>query len=85
MAAPAKKNRPKKKNPFDIEYGSETEKYKWTQTPTEVNITVPVPKGTKGKEVNVEMHTQSLAVGLKGKPFIFSVCGLFSLLVHGLN
>ncbi|KAL1923222.1 uncharacterized protein VTP21DRAFT_9598 [Calcarisporiella thermophila] len=41
--------------------------YKWKQTLQDVDITVPVPKGTRGRDVVVEFKRKSLKVGLKGK------------------
>ncbi len=76
MAQTQKKIRPKKKNPFDIEYGSETDRYKWTQNENEVTVTVPIPAGTKSKDIAVEIHSHTLACGLKGKPPIISVIHL---------
>lgn len=74
MAAAAKKQRPKKKNPFDLEYGSEVpDHYKWTQTETEVVITVLTPPGTKAKDVHYVLHNKSLECGVKGKPPLIKV------------
>ncbi|KAI9024740.1 nuclear movement protein nudC [Hyaloraphidium curvatum] len=41
--------------------------YRWRQTLGDVDIVVPVPKGTKGKEVTVEIKKTKLKVGFKGK------------------
>jgi hypothetical protein len=41
-ASASQRNRPKKKNPFDIEYGNETDRYKWTQNETEVLKSSPI-------------------------------------------
>ncbi|KAL0581636.1 hypothetical protein V5O48_000452 [Marasmius crinis-equi] len=41
--------------------------YKWTQILGEVDITVPVPKGTRGKDLNVVIQKKKLSVGLKGQ------------------
>jgi hypothetical protein len=32
-----------------------------------VDVTVPVPKGTRGKDLDVKIGKKSLSVGLKGK------------------
>ncbi|KAH9937011.1 nuclear movement protein nudC [Fomitopsis serialis] len=41
--------------------------YKWRQELGEVDVVVPVPKGTRGKELNVVIQKKKLSVGLKGK------------------
>jgi len=41
--------------------------YKWRQELGEVDIVVPVPKGTRGKDLNVVIQKKKLSVGLKGK------------------
>ncbi|KAF3902818.1 hypothetical protein AA313_de0205765 [Arthrobotrys entomopaga] len=41
--------------------------YKWTQTLEEVEVAIPVPEGTRGKDLVVEIKTGSLKVGLKGQ------------------
>nr|GAT44146.1 predicted protein [Mycena chlorophos] len=41
--------------------------YKWTQELGEVDVTVPVPKGTRGKDLAIVIQKKKLSVGLKGK------------------
>ncbi|KAI9145337.1 HSP20-like chaperone [Paraphysoderma sedebokerense] len=41
--------------------------YKWKQTLQDVDILVSVPKGTRARELNVEMNKRKLKVGFKGK------------------
>ncbi|KZS95966.1 CS-domain-containing protein [Sistotremastrum niveocremeum HHB9708] len=41
--------------------------YKWHQELGEVDLIVPVPKGTRGKNLDVNIGKQKLAVGLKGQ------------------
>ena len=41
--------------------------YTWKQELGEVDITVPVPKGTRGRDLNVVLQKKKLSVGLKGK------------------
>jgi len=41
--------------------------YKWTQELAEVDITVPVPKGTRGRDLVVVIQKKKLSVGLKGQ------------------
>lgn len=71
-AAPAasnKQRKPKKKNPFDVDYGSEVAgKYRWTQTENEVTITVPLPAGTGAKQVACVIHSTKVTAGVKGQP-----------------
>ncbi|KAJ3758637.1 HSP20-like chaperone [Lentinula raphanica] len=40
--------------------------YKWTQLLGEVDVHVPVPKGTRGKNLIVDIKKKRLSVGLKG-------------------
>ncbi|KAJ3551021.1 hypothetical protein NMY22_g52 [Coprinellus aureogranulatus] len=46
--------------------------YKWTQELGDVDITVPVPKGTRGKDLNVVIAKKKLSVALKGQEPILS-------------
>ncbi|KAJ7634251.1 nuclear movement protein nudC [Mycena polygramma] len=41
--------------------------YQWTQELGEVDIVVPVPKGTRGKDLAVVIQKKKLSVGLKGQ------------------
>uniref|UniRef100_A0A0D9VKY5 CS domain-containing protein n=1 Tax=Leersia perrieri TaxID=77586 RepID=A0A0D9VKY5_9ORYZ len=50
----------------NAENGLDLEKYSWTQQLPEVNITVPVPQGTKSTLVICEIMKNHLKVGLKG-------------------
>ncbi|KAL3931869.1 MAG: hypothetical protein SGBAC_011112, partial [Bacillariaceae sp.] len=45
--------------------GTEPGKYVWTQTLSEVNVTVPLPENTRGKDLNVTITRTSLKVGMK--------------------
>jgi hypothetical protein len=49
------------------------EKYSWTQQLPEVNISVPVPEGTKSRFVVCDIKKNHLKVGLKGQPPIIDV------------
>jgi len=51
------------------------EKYSWTQELSEVNITVPVPQGTKSMFVVCEIEKNHLKVALKGQTPIIDVSG----------
>ncbi|CAL1384115.1 unnamed protein product [Linum trigynum] len=46
--------------------GLDLEKYSWGQSLQEVTITVPVPPGTKSRQVSCEIKKNSLKLGLKG-------------------
>lgn len=48
--------------------GLDLEKYSWTQQLPEVNITIPVPQGTKSRFVVVDIKKNHLKVVLKGQP-----------------
>ncbi|PKA59362.1 Protein BOBBER 1 [Apostasia shenzhenica] len=48
--------------------GLDLEKYSWTQTLKEVNVTIKVPVGTKARLVTCEIKKNHLKVGLKGLP-----------------
>ena len=41
--------------------------YHWKQELGEVDIVVPVPKGTRGRDVAVVIQKKRLSVGLKGR------------------
>jgi hypothetical protein len=47
--------------------GSQTDKYYWTQTLSEVDLKIPVPEGTKSKQIIVEFKPKKLKVGIKGQ------------------
>lgn len=40
--------------------------YKWRQTLSDVDLVIPVPAGTRGKQLLVEIKKSSLKVALKG-------------------
>lgn len=48
--------------------GLDMDNYSWTQSLQEVNVNVPVPKGTKSRFVVCEIKKNRLKVGLKGQP-----------------
>ncbi|KAK6532750.1 hypothetical protein TWF281_006927 [Arthrobotrys megalospora] len=45
--------------------------YKWTQTLEEVDVTVAVPPGTRGRDLIVDIKLNSLKVAFKGKEPLF--------------
>ncbi|KAF6766172.1 nuclear movement protein nudC [Ephemerocybe angulata] len=46
--------------------------YRWSQELGDVDVTVPVPKGTRGKDLTVVLAKKKLSVGLKGQEPIMS-------------
>lgn len=47
--------------------------YQWRQTIGDLDISVPVPKGTRGRDLIVEIKKHKLKVSLKGKEPIIDV------------
>jgi hypothetical protein len=47
--------------------------YTWKQTIADVDVSVPVPVGTRGKDLDVVITANKLKVGLKGKDPIMEV------------
>lgn len=41
--------------------------YKWRQELGDVDVTVPVPKGTRGRDLVVVIQKKNFSIGLKGK------------------
>ncbi|KAL8095743.1 protein BOBBER 1-like [Apium graveolens] len=50
--------------------GLDMDNYSWGQSLQEVNINIPVPSGTKSRDIVLEMKKNHLKVGLKGQPMI---------------
>ena len=48
--------------------GGVTENYIWSQTLLDIDIKVPLPKGTKARDLDVEIGLQRLRVALKKPP-----------------
>lgn len=46
--------------------------YTWSQTLKEIEVSIPVPQGTRGKDVVVTIGKNKLSAGLKGKKVFFS-------------
>lgn len=42
-------------------------KYTWTQTLLELNVTIPLPENTRGRDLNVTISKKHLKVGLKSQ------------------
>lgn len=55
--------------------GADLGRYSWTQTLGEVTVCVPVPPGTKGRALDVDIGKTRLRVGIKGQPPIIDVRG----------
>jgi len=47
--------------------------YKWTQTLEYVDLVIPVPPGTRARDLVVKIDRKKLTAGLKGKDPIISV------------
>lgn len=52
--------------------GGKTDKYVWTQTLEELHMYIPVPAGTRAKDLNVTLDTTKCHVGLKGQASIIN-------------
>lgn len=50
--------------------GGKTDKYVWTQTLQEVQVTIELPAGTRSKQIAADIGTKTLKAGLKGQPMI---------------
>jgi hypothetical protein len=48
-------------------------KCSWKQTLQDVDITIPVPKGTRGRDLEVVLKKNQFKVGIKGKDPIVEV------------
>ncbi|KDO34065.1 hypothetical protein SPRG_01339 [Saprolegnia parasitica CBS 223.65] len=46
--------------------GGRTDKYSWTQSLQELTVTIPVPAGTKSRDLDVRMTSASVHVAIKG-------------------
>lgn len=53
--------------------GLDMDTYSWGQSLQEVNITIPVPPGTKSRFIACEIKKNHLKVGLKGQQPIIDV------------
>ena len=59
--------------------------YKWTQTISDLDITISVPSNLRGKDIIVDMTKTKLKVGVKGQePFIDVRAATDYVLQHGL-
>ncbi len=46
----------------DVYNGADMEKYKWSQTMTDLDVRIPVPEGSTGKNIKVEIRNSHLKV-----------------------
>ncbi|TGZ85338.1 CS-domain-containing protein [Ascodesmis nigricans] len=46
--------------------------YSWKQTLSDVDVSIPVPAGTRGRDLSVSIERTTISVGLKGKEPIIS-------------
>ena len=69
-AAVAKQVAASRSVPVQVEAynGGVTENYIWSQTLSDIDIKVPLPKGTKARDLDVEIGLQRLRVALKKPP-----------------
>ena len=56
---------------FPVSY-REALPYTWKQELGELDISVPVPKGTRARDLDVSIRKKQLSVGIKGKEPIMS-------------
>lgn len=47
-------------------HGGNHEKYSWTQQLSELEIDIPLPEGTRSRDLDVDIQKKTLRVGLKG-------------------
>jgi HSP20 family molecular chaperone IbpA len=47
--------------------GDKTDKYNWSQGLTDVIVQIPLPDGTKPRDLDVKIKSKHLSVSLKGK------------------
>lgn len=59
--------------------------YKWTQTLEYVDLVIPVPPGTRARELAVTWGKKKLSIALKGKDPIISVGFHFILPAYALR
>jgi hypothetical protein len=53
--------------------------YVWKQTIGDVDISVPIPAGTRARDLDIVMQSKKLKVGLKGREPIMEVSLLFQV------
>jgi CS domain len=53
--------------------GGKTDRYEWAQTLGELSVTVPLPPGTKSRDIVCTISRKRLKAGIKGQPLIIDV------------
>jgi hypothetical protein len=61
-----------KLDPVERTHGSKTDKYSWSQTLSEVTVTIPLPSGTRAKDLETKITGTDFSIALKGKSTIVS-------------
>lgn len=56
------------KTPPPLGNGMVLDKYRWTQQLADLEVVVPVPEGTRTRDLKVELTPTKISVGLKGQP-----------------
>jgi len=51
----------------------QTPQYSWTQTLSDVQVSIPVPAGTRGRDINFKLEPNRITLGIKGQPPILDV------------
>jgi len=51
-----------------VDYGGKTEKYSWIQGEEDVTITVSLPAGTRGKDIQCLIKSNSIKLNYKASP-----------------
>jgi len=52
--------------------GGQTDKYRWTQTLDALEVFVPIPPGTRAKQITCDIGIDTLKVGIKGQELILN-------------
>lgn len=60
------KSKTTKASPISTYNGASTSKYNWSQGTNEVTVQIPLPEGTRAKNLNVEFTSTQLKTGIKG-------------------
>jgi hypothetical protein len=57
-------------DPSGRNFGATTDEYRWMQTENEVTVLVPVPRGTRARDVSCEFRPQRLALSVEGNALL---------------
>jgi hypothetical protein len=66
-----------KKNNLPVLLINQEYPYKWKQTLQDVDVTIPLPKGTKGRDLTVILSKTKIQAGLKNQEPILQVFCFF--------